>query len=71
MTSNETATLRTKLSYRSAIAAAHTIQANRITIFLAKRLGSRDSFLDSVTGYTVTVAVWDGKEYFLSSKDSN
>lgn len=57
-----------EVSYRSFAAVTHTIEANRFTMFFARRFGSRDSFLDLVTRSVVTVAVWDGKEYFLSSK---
>lgn len=57
-----------EMSYRSVAAAMRTIKAGRFTMFLARVFGSRDSFSDSVTGNVVTVAVWDGKEYFLSSR---
>lgn len=61
-------TFKVEMSYRAVAAATHTLQANRLTMFLARKFGSRDSFHDSVTRSVVTVAVWDGKEYFLSSK---
>jgi len=57
-----------EMSYRSVAAAMRTIKASRLTMWLARVFGSRDSFSDSVTSSVVTVAVWDGKEYFLSSK---
>lgn len=61
-------TFTIEMSYRAVAAATRTIQANGLTMFFARRFGSRDSFFDSVVGRVVTVAVWDGKEYFLSSK---
>ena len=57
------------MAVRGLVAAYNTLRARQITFFLAKNFGRRSEFFEDSTGMTIRVAIWDGKEFYLSSKD--